>query len=385
MQAIAQPLDITKAMNQAKIHLLSLADQVFLSHVMCRTKHIIDAAIPTAGTDGVDIMYNPKFFTEHCKCVEERAGLVVHELLHIILEHPIRFKEQGLNHHRANRAADYYINLLIDKIDGVKLPEGGLLDKKYEGWSFREIYDDLDDDDKPAPMDDLLDPGSNQQGKSADDIKQELDQILVEANQAAEKAGNNPGNIPGEVRRYIDDLLNPKVPWFRILRRHMSEYAKTEYSMQKPNRRFFPEHYLPTLHGEAICDIASSVDTSGSVSPADFQAYVSENVHIMQSLKPKRLHFLQFDTKIKAHDVCQTKQELLDVEFKGYGGTNIQPVMQWAEEKKPKLLLVFTDGFFRKPTINPGIPVYWIIVGNPKFTAPFGRVIHYTPPNQQNP
>ena len=64
------------------------------------------------------------------------------------------------------------------------------------------------------------------------------------------------------------------------------------------------------------------------------------------------------------------------VVFHGRGGTKIDPVMEWAKENKPDWLIVFTDGCFSAPTINPKVPVIWNIHGNKGWTAPFGKVIH---------
>ena len=372
--------ELQKEMDRTKIHLMRQADQTFLTHVLCRTDHKFSDVVPTAGTDGLGVLYNKQFFMEHCKSVQERAGLMVHENFHIILEHPMRFKEMGLDQQRANAAADYYINLMIKDIPGLDLPEGGLVDEQYRGWSFKKIYDALPDDTQP-PMDDVLSPGDTEAtaDKTSTEIKAAVDQILIEAGMASMRAGDKPGSIPGEIERYIDELINPRMPWWRILRRFMTDYAKTDYSMKRPNRRFFPDAYLPTLEGESICDIATAVDVSGSVSQDDFNAYLSEAAYIMGQLKPKKMSFLQWDTQVKQTDVCTTKQELLNVKFAGWGGTDVDPTLQWAIDNKPKVMLIFTDGYFYEPTIKPKCPVIWVIVGNPDFTAPFGRVIHYNP------
>jgi len=66
------------------------------------------------------------------------------------------------------------------------------------------------------------------------------------------------------------------------------------------------------------------------------------------------------------------------IDFRGRGGTAIDPVMEWGQKNKPDVLVVFTDGYFRPASFDPGVPVIWIIHDNPKWTAPFGKVIHYT-------
>lgn len=375
----------SEAFSAAKTRLFTTPALLFYATLLSRTTHRYNEKCPTAWTDGLISEYGPSWMMVHCKNTAQRAGTILHELLHIALEHVIRGQEYGWVLKKANIAADYYINLIIDDLTkrncGVELPEGCLLDYKYVGWSLHEIYQDLPEN-SPAPnMQDLLEPGelgnTSSDPRPAQEVQVEIEQVLAEAVIATKRNGEAVGTIPGEVERLVDRLLNPKVPWYRVLRRMMTNFAKTEYSMQKVNRRFAPDWLLPTMYGEAICDIASSVDVSASVTTEQFNAYVSESCHIFRQLKPQKMSFLQWDTQVKQIDECRSEQDLLNVEFAGWGGTDIEPVLEWAQENKPKVLLVFTDGEFPKPRCNPKIPVIWIIVGNKRFTAPFGKVIHY--------
>ena len=52
--------------------------------------------------------------------------------------------------------------------------------------------------------------------------------------------------------------------------------------------------------------------------------------------------------------------------------------MKWASEHKPNWLIVFTDGEFYMPVVDPKVPVIWVIHGGLDFTPPFGKVIKYT-------
>ena len=66
--------------------------------------------------------------------------------------------------------------------------------------------------------------------------------------------------------------------------------------------------------------------------------------------------------------------------FTGRGGTEIDPCLQWAIDNKPQLQLIFTDGCFTPPVVQPNsrfTQVIWIIFNNPKWKAPFGKVIYF--------
>jgi predicted metal-dependent peptidase len=249
------------------------------------------------------------------------------------------------------------------------------LDSKYRNMTVEEIYDCLDPEDKVDPdWEDIKEPDTPQDAK---DLGKHLDDVLVQATLASQAAKSAPGSIPGELARYVDSLLNPTVPWNRLLNSFMTKMAKTEYTFRKPNRRFFPKYILPSQHSQAICDIAVGTDASGSVTDDQFHHFISETAAIIKGLRPQNLFFLQFTTRLLPMQTLKNLNDLRMVEFKGRGGTKIDPLMEWARENKPSVLIVFTDGHYTEPTINPKVPVIWLVNDNPGFTAPFGKHIEY--------
>jgi predicted metal-dependent peptidase len=95
-------------------------------------------------------------------------------------------------------------------------------------------------------------------------------------------------------------------------------------------------------------------------------------------MKPPKITLLQFDTRIIAEDQLTSMQEISRVKFTGRGGTQIAPVLQWADDNKPQLLLIFTDGGFKFPRRDePKSPIIWLIHDGPHWEAPYGKVIHY--------
>jgi predicted metal-dependent peptidase len=359
-----------KALDKAKIRLMSCPEVVFFVSITLSMKHLWDTTIPTACTDGYTVWYNPAFWMGMDP--EERAGVLLHETLHPAFMHMLRRGDRCAK--RWNKAADYAINLII--IDaGFRLPKGCLLDSKYRNMTVEEIYDCLDPEDKVDPdWEDIKEPDTPQDAK---DLGKHLDDVLVQATLASQAAKSAPGSIPGELARYVDSLLNPTVPWNRLLNSFMTKMAKTEYTFRKPNRRFFPQHILPSQYSQAICDIAVGTDASGSVTDDQFHHFISETAAIIKGLRPQNLFFLQFTTRLLPMQTLKNLNDLRMVEFKGRGGTKIDPLMEWARENKPSVLIVFTDGHYTEPTINPKVPVIWLVNDNPGFTAPFGKHIEY--------
>ena len=372
---MTQIRELTKAHidahNKAKIELMARPDSAFFTTICFSMKHEWDWTIPTACTDGTKISFNPDFFMS--LDIEERVFLMLHESMHVAYLHMIRLMER--DHGKWNIACDHVINLqLIAR--KFKMPSIGLADSQYAGMSVEQVYDLLPDD--PLCDSSMLDLKEPPDGEISDQISAEVADILVRAQIQSKISGDAPGTIPGEIQIYLDGLLEPKLPWNRILQKYLQNFAKNDYSFRKPSRRFFPKYHLPSLIGESLIDLAIAVDTSGSVSDSDFHYFMTETASILKMMKPGLIRFIQFDTAIKSVDKIKNVKELLSTQFVGRGGTCIGPVIDWAMENKPQLLLIFSDGEFHHVPTVPKCQVIWLIHNNPKFTAPFGKVIHYS-------
>lgn len=361
-----------KALENTKIAMMVSSNAVFFSAVMLAMKHVWDADHPTAYTNGKVIGYNPSFFMETTDA--QKVGLMLHETLHVAFMHVCR--GSNFDPKRYNIAADYVINLIITDA-GFELPDGALYDKQYKDMSTEEVYALLPKKIEPPPnfMLDIVCPGEDE--KELDKLKNTLDDILVQAALQSEASEDKPGSVPGDVQFYIDGLLKPIIPWHRLMKSFFTQFTKDDYSYQKINKRFMPDFLLPSLYSEKVCNVAVATDTSGSVTDYQYSHYCSETHSLLRWLKPDMTHFIQFDSTIKSVYELKNLKDFSAVEFTGRGGTRVDPVMQWALENKPACLIVFSDGDFRKPTINPRVPVLWIVHDKPDFKAPFGKVIHF--------
>jgi len=374
------PSEITpeQALNKAKIALMSRPDSAFFTTLAFSLIHEFDTRIPTAATNGKRIRYNPDFFMSLGH--EERVFLMLHEAMHCAYLHMERLG--GRCPDNFNIAADHVINLqLIER--GFKMPECGIADDQYTGLSTEEVYNLLPinpgggngNGNVPGFGNDL-EPGGS--GSSTEELEQEMQDILVRAAMQSKMSNDAPGTIPGEIELFLDKLLNPKLPWQRILQKFLNSFSKSDYSFRKPNRRFFPQHILPSMYGEALIDLAAFVDISGSVTDHEFHVQVSETAGVMKMMKPKQIIFGEFDTEIHSVTKINSLADMRNIKFTGRGGTMIEPVLEWANANKPQLLLVFSDGCFNFPEeLTTKVPVVWLVYNNPNFTAPYGKVIHY--------
>lgn len=355
-----------KILDQAKIGFMFKPNSVFITSVLFSLKLDWSDLFPTAATDGTFLKINQDWF---CKLTnEERVGLLAHEAWHVALMHPLR--GEGKNQTKYGMAADYYINLML--VDaGYTLPPNGLFDRKYRGLCTEEIYNLLEDHECPDDFDHDIIPNK-------DIDKDDLDNILIRASIQSKQQGDGAGTIPEEIERYIDDILNPKLPWEVILDNFITNaMGMGNFTWSKPNRRFLPEFYLPSTLNESMEKVVFAIDASASVSKEEFTAYLAEINAIKERLNPKETIIMDFDTKIKEIRVLKPEDSIAEVQLYGGGGTRINPVMSWIVDNEPELVIIFTDGDF--PPCEPDInsTLFWVINNHPSFESNIGNIIHF--------
>lgn len=369
-----EPLPHEVALNKAKIALMSRADSAFFTTLAFSLRHIFSEQVKTAATNGTQVLYNPEFFMSLSH--DERIFLMLHEAMHCAYLHMERGK--SYNQRKFNIAADHVINLQL-KERGFKMPSMGLADDQYKGMSTEEVYKLLPEGEGNPDAGDIPGFGADLQPSDipGSQLESDIQDILVRASLQSKMSNDTPGTIPGEIQIFLDRLLDPKLPWNRILQKYLHSYNKNDYSFRKPNKRFFPRHYLPRLHSESLMNIAVAVDTSGSVSDAEFNRFVSETHSILRMMKPEKITIIQFDTELKSVNDVRNVNDLMKVQFTGRGGTEVGPVINWINENKPQLTLIFTDGYFHFREETTARDIVWLIHDNDDFTAPYGKVIKY--------
>lgn len=362
--------ELNDMLDKTKIALMERLDCAFFTTIALSLKHVWDSSQPTAWTDYHSIGWNPEFFKGLSP--EERLFVEVHESCHVAYDHMGRM--MGREPKLWNIAADHAINLMLQE-RGFKMPDWVCKDKRFTGMGAEDIYNILSNEKIPPPpnqMEDLR-PGP---GTPAEE-KQHVEDLIIRAATQATMQGQ-PGSIPGEIQVFLDKLFKPKLPWAQILRRYLTEFAKTDYTWKKPNRRFFPTHYLPSMDGVKVMDLDFYIDISGSVSDHEFKTFVSEIAGVFKMMKPNRIRIIQFDTRIHHVDTVKSLADLKNITFTGRGGTDVECILDMIERDKAKLAMVFTDGGFNWRRNGCKQNVLWLINDNAKWKSLFGKVIHFS-------
>lgn len=357
--------------------------------------------VPTAGTDGVDIYYGREFIQDMSR--KQLRYLVGHENGHKILHHCSEYKAYADKYPREfAQAIDYVVNWMLESMDDgkekflerpTKVPP--LVDAKYANMGVLEVMRDLlkNGDPDKKPMDkhiQLVIATGEAKGEGEDDtveidaaklemVKQQIEdavrhgEILQQQMRSAEGKGTTP----------LSGFREQRTDWRGPLKRFMKENSEgddqSRYS--PPNRRLLPlDVLLPSRFSVKAGEILIACDTSGSMGSI-LPIVFGEIANIAQSLKPKAIRMLWWDTRV-AGDQVFTERDYDKiaklVKPMGGGGTTVSCVAQYvkANRIKPKATIMLTDGYIESHyEVVPG-HVLWGVVGNKAFRPLRGKVLH---------
>ncbi|MBK1706543.1 DUF2201 family putative metallopeptidase [Halochromatium glycolicum] len=181
------------------------------------------------------------------------------------------------------------------------------------------------------------------------------------------------GRLGGELKRMIDHLLQPQLPWRMLLARYMNALSRHDYSWSRPSRRE-GAHILPSLRSQRI-DLVVALDTSGSIKDSEVQEFIDE-IDALKAQVQAQVTLLPCDAalcpgapfRFEPWEQFQRPRDL-----KGGGGTSFKPVFQWVEQQgiSPDLLVYFTDANGAFPEHEPPYPVIWLVKGRAE--VPWGQ------------
>ena len=391
---------------------------------------------PTMATNGKTIWIDEDFLMS--LSINEAVFVVCHEIGHAMWMHMQRGKkylDMGIDgkpfiHTLWNVAGDYVINDMLVKSEVGKMPKIGLLDSKY-------TYDMLVDDvyrklmqkqqcsscggTGKAGGDDGKQQGSGAggsddgQGDSADGsggaggddpcpdcggsgvsgvAGGTLDTHVLEiptdapseaqmrrAVASAKDAAKAMGQMPAHLERFVNSLLEARVPWEDKLRKAMTKkIGRDTTNWNRPHRRRYITQgvIMPTYSGFGAGTIVFAVDTSGSMSQKELQQALGECDKILADCNPERVVLIGCDARVETVYELQDGDRLAGniPRIGGGGGTSFIPPFEWCYDNgvKPDTLVYFTDTGGTFPDREPPWPTIWCCSAD-WITPPFGEVI----------
>lgn len=342
--------------------------------------------IPTASTNGRDVLFNPQFVENLTE--SELRGLVYHEYGgHIMMRHLNIYKDLYKKDPRtANMACDYVVNqLIVDYNDPnfISLPAGGLQDSRFRGMDSKQVFNILYAENK--------DSGGGEGGsmdhhdwESAEQLTEQEQRTLAEDIDAAVRQSVTASKLLGHpVDRAIEDWLTPKIDWETVLRDFMITACSgaDQSTYRKPRRRMLSDGlYMPTTYAQTVKDVVIAVDASISTfNQTDLTKYLTEVGAVCDTVKPEMLHLLYWGTRVVGHErysVDQLESLRSSTKPKSGGGTDVNCVTQYMQEMSmdPTCVIVLTDGYLAGSWGDWPCPVLWGITTNR--IAPVGVTMH---------
>lgn len=376
--------------------------------------------IPTAGTDGRNVMFDEDYLAS--LTLPEAVFLCCHEIGHCMWMHMDRgrrYMDTGFEGNKFlptlfNVAADFVINDMLTQSKIGQMPKGGLLDPKYKGDMlvedvYRDLYkrlpppppkgkggsgkdeDEGEDDGSGGDQDGEGDGDGGIASKEGHGGKNPMDTHVYKPGKVAEaemkravasavSAAKAMGKMPGALERWVSEVLKPQVKWKDRLRHlvHMTVERETTTWASPHRRRLVTQKvYLPSYTGFACGQIVKVVDTSGSMGQREFDAAYAETAEILTTCRPRELHLMSCDAAVHSHHILNADDDIFGMkpELKGGGGTSFIPPFEKVEEEllEPAVLIYFTDGYGSFPDTPPPYPVIWVMTTDIK--PPFGECV----------
>ena len=388
-----------RRLSKVKIAIMRNPKFALWSGLMTVGKTSVVDNIPSACTNGRDELYGREFI----KKLDDRelAFVVLHETLHKAYRHMTTWKKlHDENHHLANLACDYVINLQLVDMDKdevllamPKQPNGkplGAIDERFRGLNTKQIFDILKEEGEESG-------GGGGGGEGFDehdwegakaltdeekkDLERDIDSAIRQGLIAEQKIAGKGG---GRMGRDLAELLEPKVDWRDVLREFVKATcnAKDTSSWRRVNRRYLSgDVYMPSLIGERVGHLVLGIDTSGSVGNKELAEFLSEVQSIAKDVHPDRVDLIYWDGEVAGHEEYSSSQVdsiITSTKPAGGGGTDPTCVMRYLKEKaiKPEAIIMLTDGYIGEWGNEWDAPILWTIVGGNKEFAPVGKTIH---------
>ena len=379
-----------------------------------------------AGVDLNNLYWNPVMAAGLSG--KQVRGVLLHEAFHLILLHHARQKGRDPNlwNYVGDKKCNQFVaevsesRLSLDVSDGVHC-----LDNEEKEMTTEQLYDKYmrenkgprstimirctcgagEDDGKGGKKECTCGAGEGSglqegqwdapiSGKDSPKGKEgksgkpsDLDRQMWE-NRIRDFVEKSQGKMPASLRRELEGLLSPEIPWQEVLREYATECAAgmTDFTWKKFNRMYrMYDYFYPAMKGERV-NVFLAADTSGSMGTQDLKRIFTEADEILQAYGD--LHYMSCDAAIHGDPKRIDNLEELIASTVGGGGTDFRPVFEHVEvaqymEEIPPVLIYMTDGYGTFPAHEPQYPVIWVMI-NSDVKPPFGKTVYVKHKGHQN-
>jgi predicted metal-dependent peptidase len=323
----------------------------------------------TMATDGHSITFAPEFLAKLSD--KEIEGVIAHEVLHVALKHHLRRKRRDPK--LWNIACDATIN--CDLIEAkFTLPEPRVDMPEHKGKAAETIFAELDQDQQGGGGgggggqdwgDVLDDPDADGSEAEQSEAEHEVNIMVAQAAQAQERhnQAKGKGTIPAWMKRMVQEIVAPELPWEDVLRRFVTARIPYDQSWSKLNRRFAGGGtYLPGVLKNGLGEIAMLFDTSGSMTDKMMTRIFGEVNAVKEDCRPEKLHAIACDASVGNYIILEEGDDLKPDIFVGGGGSDFRPAFEKLQADGVNILccVVFSDMDIDFPEVPPNFPVLMV-------------------------
>lgn len=391
-------LTVEQRIQRAHIQLMSHKKFcLFAGIFMLGKTEVSDDEKITARTNGKDVTYGRNFVTPLSS--KQLNFLILHENMHKAFRHLKIWKHlYKKNPKLANVACDHVINLMIQDYDPNQevavMPVGGCADPRFRGMDSGQVFKILEEEGGKGGkggeqggdegFDDHDWEGAEELTEAqAKELERKIDEALRQGVIMQKKRSKDGSG--GD--RAIDELLNPKINPYDLLREYMVSVCsnRDDATWRRPNRRFVSQDlYMPSSYAPAVGRVLIGIDTSGSIGGTELQEFFTETANICQSVQPEAIDLVYWDTKVCRHEEYgrdEIENMITSTKPAGGGGTDVQSVREWFKGRNnvtPDVAIIFTDGYVGDVgSWHDMPPTVWVVnqYGDKGFSGP-GKTIH---------
>ncbi len=302
----------------------------------------------------------------------QARGILKHELIHLVLEHPER-KLEFSDGARFDLASDLVVGTLLevdergpwDRVPGdfpdLDLPPEATVEVYYqlldplalsEGGKGESGQESRGEEDAPRDhdaWDDLLEGSPVELHLRAALLRNLVEDAFV--------ASRRIGALPSWLERLVKKMLgrSATVPWHVVVRRFRNSSDRTRVidTIHRVSRRFGT---VPGTRVRRLSRLVACVDTSGSVSAEELGAFSCELKHLART--GSEIWVVYCDAAVQGEEPFRGA---LPDRVPGGGGTSFDPALRAAKDRHPDGIVYLTDGYGPSVKEAVGCPVLWVI------------------------
>lgn len=333
-------------------------DFPYLDGAFAGLEYKADSSIPSIGTDGERIYFNPVFLLKkYAEDPETVRHGYLHMLLHCLYLHIFMKPEKGIE--EWDRECDFFVEDLITKA----IQEKGCRSLRKKSFGGTKVTDTGFDDHS-------LWKRAADRASGGRRTKEKWERILAYTSQNKTGTKSRAGTQTRNRQEELDEIYRSKYDYRKFLKQFSRLREEVELDTESFDYIFYHfgmEHYgnLPLIEPleykevNRLEELVIAIDTSGSCSRETVQRFLGETYAILSEkenfFRKMKVYIVQCDCFIQKVDVIYSKEEWEEyrrtVTIQGRGGTDFRPVFELIRQEKERrelknlrALIYFTDG-----------------------------------------